>query len=64
MTAKKSRPQGLPIQYEIKLRKQMDALLASMQSTDNRNRLDAFFDMTPEQLGEAAVEAVRNRREK
>lgn len=45
----------------LELEKQGNALLASMQNPENRARLDAFFDMTPEELGKAAVEAARKK---
>lgn len=41
------------------LTEQFDALLADMQKPETRARMEAFFDMTPEQLGEAAVKAAR-----
>lgn len=43
------------------LTEQFDALLADMQKPETRAGMEAFFDMTPEQLGEAAVKAARKR---
>lgn len=40
------------------MRKRYDALVASMQTPESQGRMDDFFQATPEQLGEAAVEAA------
>ena len=43
------------------LRAESDALLARMQTPEARAAREAAFDASPEQLGNAAVAAVRGR---
>lgn len=49
-----------PVQLEL-LVKQLDGLVAQMQTPEHRAGVAAFLKSTPQQLGEAAVEAAQKK---